>query len=50
MTRVGEGFTVHAEPKEFGTTGRRTFYIDDEGMVHHNCARAEATASSPEVQ
>ncbi len=50
MVKAGGGFTVNANPKEFGRTGRRTFYIDQDGVVHQNWGSEPATANSPEIQ
>jgi type IV pilus assembly protein PilA len=44
------GFVVQAEPKAFGSTGRRTFYLDENGTVHQNWGQAAATAESPDAQ
>ena len=44
------GFAVNANPKVFGNTGRRTFYSDENGVVHQNWGRDPATASSPEIR
>jgi type IV pilus assembly protein PilA len=50
MTPAASGYTVTAVPKTFGRTGRRTFYIDQDGIVHQNWGREPATESSPEAQ
>ena len=42
------GYTLNATPKTFGSTGRRTFYLDQDGVVHQNWGRDPATADSPE--
>lgn len=44
------GYQVHANPKTFGNTGRRTFYLDQNGIVHQNWNREPATESSPEIE
>ena len=44
------GFMVHANPQVFGKTGRRTFYLDENGVVHQNWGQEPATANSPEIQ
>ena len=31
-----DGYVVRAIPKVFGSTGRRTFYLDQDGVVHQN--------------
>ncbi|HYL74222.1 MAG TPA: DUF2950 family protein [Bryobacteraceae bacterium] len=49
LTLTPLGFAVNANPKEFGNTGRRTFYMDQNGVVHQNWGREAATANSPEL-
>jgi len=49
MTGTGGGYIVNAVPKEFGATGRRTFFLDQDGIVHQNWGREMATAGSPEI-
>jgi type IV pilus assembly protein PilA len=49
LTLTSAGFAVTANPKEFGNTGRRTFYMDQNGVVHQNWGREPATANSPEL-
>jgi prepilin-type N-terminal cleavage/methylation domain-containing protein len=49
LTLTSTGFAVSASPKEFGNTGRRTFYLDQSGVVHQNWGREPATANSPEL-
>src|SRR5205807_3390010 len=44
MIRTPAGFAVNANPKVFGSTGRRTFYSDENGVVHQNWGRDPATA------
>ena len=44
------GFTVNASPKVFGSNGRRTFYLDQNGVVHQNWGPDPATAQSPEFK
>ena len=44
------GFMVTAVPVSFGTTGRRTFYSDQSGIVHENWGQEPATAQSPELK
>ncbi|MBS1855117.1 MAG: hypothetical protein JST11_07115 [Acidobacteria bacterium] len=46
----GAAFEAWARPKELNVTGRRAFYIDDNGVVHQNWGREDATAESPEIQ
>jgi prepilin-type N-terminal cleavage/methylation domain-containing protein len=47
---TSSGYTVNATPKVFGTTGRRTFYLDQDGIVHQNWGEDAATADSPEFK
>jgi len=49
MVATTGGYTVNALPKEFGRTGRRTFFLDQDGVVHQNWGRDRATAASPEI-
>ncbi len=50
MTLRPEGFAVNANPASFGAAGGRTFYIDENGVVHYNWGSTPATAESPEIQ
>ena len=50
MSRTNTGFELHAAPKAFGTTRRRTFYLDQNGVVHQNWSETPATAESPEIK
>jgi type IV pilus assembly protein PilA len=43
------GYTVSAVPKTFGTTGRRTFFSDQTGIIHQNWGQEPATVTSPEA-
>ncbi len=49
LTSTAGGYTVSAVPKVFGTTGRRTFYLDQSGTIRNNWGQEPATATSPEV-
>jgi type IV pilus assembly protein PilA len=49
MTATPAGYTVSAVPKTFGTTGRRTFYLDQTGVIRQNWGQEPATATSPEA-
>jgi len=44
------GYTVHAEPTQFNTTGSRTFYSDQSLVIRNNFGPEPATASSPEIK
>jgi hypothetical protein len=48
--RTTEGFSINANPKVFGKNGRRTFYLDQDGIIHQNWGPEPATATSPEVK
>jgi len=50
LSVADSGYQVHANPKTFGSTGRRTFYLDQNGIVHQNWSREPATESSPEIE
>jgi type IV pilus assembly protein PilA len=43
------GYTVTAVPQVFGSTGRRTFYSDQTGVIRQNWGQEPATATSPET-
>ena len=44
------GYSVNANPKVFGGTGRRTFYLDQDGIVHQNWSQEPASTASPEFK
>jgi type II secretory pathway pseudopilin PulG len=50
LTATPAGFAVSARPRVFGSTGRRTFYLDQSGVVHQNWGQDAATANSPELK
>jgi type IV pilus assembly protein PilA len=50
LTSIAGGYTVVASPKVFGSTGRRTFYLDQDGIVHENWGPELASADSPEFK
>jgi type IV pilus assembly protein PilA len=50
LTSTAGGYVVNAVPKNFGSTGRRTFYLDQNGVVHHNWGPQPATDASPEAR
>lgn len=50
LTATASGYVLHADPKEFGASGRRTFYLDQDGIVHQNWGREPASAGSPEYE
>jgi prepilin-type N-terminal cleavage/methylation domain-containing protein len=50
LTKTPSGFEVNANPRVFGKDGRRTFYIDEDGVVHQNWGPEPATSHSPEIK
>ncbi|MGP0074971.1 MAG: prepilin-type N-terminal cleavage/methylation domain-containing protein [Bryobacteraceae bacterium] len=50
LTGTPSGYTLNANPKVFNTSGRRTFYSDQNMIVHQNWSAEAATASSPELK
>ena len=44
------GYAVSAVPKQFGSTGRRTFYTDQTGIVRQNWTSDPATEKSDELK
>lgn len=49
LTGTASGYTVSAVPKVFNSTGRRTFYLDQSGVVRQNWGQEPATITSPEA-
>ena len=49
MTTPG-GFAVTATPKVYGSTGRRSFYVEHSGVVRQNWGPEPATAASEELR
>jgi len=49
MIATTGGFAIHANPRVFGSTGRRTFYSDENGIIHQNWGQEPATADSSEI-
>jgi len=47
LTKTASGYTANANPK---VNGRRTFYIEQDGVVHQNWGAEPATANSPEIK
>jgi type IV pilus assembly protein PilA len=50
MTATPSGYTINANPKVFNTTGRRTFYTDQNQAYRQNWSAEPANASSPEIK
>lgn len=44
------GYALTAVPKSFGSTGRRTFYTDQSGVVRQNWTSEPATEKSDELK
>jgi len=50
MTATPSGYTLNANPKVYNTTGRRTFYTDQNMIYRQNWSAEPANASSPEIK
>jgi Protein of unknown function (DUF2950) len=50
LTAVPGGYTLVASPEVFGKTGRRTFFLDQDGIVHQNWGPELASVDSPEFK
>ena len=50
MSGNGSVFAVTAVPEAFGSSGRRTFYMDQNKTVHQNWSAEPANANSPEMK
>ena len=50
MTATPSGYTLNANPKVFNTSGRRTFFTDQNALIHQNWSAEAANASSPEFK
>ncbi len=50
VTGTGGGYAVAAVPKTFGSTGRRTFYADQTGIIRQNWTQDPATDKSDELK
>ena len=49
MAASPEGYSINANPEQFGSTGRRTFFSDQTGVVRENWGQEPATATSSEI-
>lgn len=47
VSQTATGYAVSAVPKTFGSTGKRTFYSDETGVVRQNWGQDPATVNSP---
>lgn len=50
VTATTGGYAVSAVPKTFGSTGRRTFYSDQTGIIRQNWTQDPATDKSDELK
>jgi type IV pilus assembly protein PilA len=50
LTPTPQGYGQTAVPKSFGSTGRRTFYTDQTGIVRQNWTNEPATDKSDELK
>ena len=50
LTGTPSGYTLNANPKVYNTSGRRTFYSDQNMIIHQNWSAEAANASSPEFK
>jgi hypothetical protein len=50
ITVSPQGYSIHAEPDAFGTSGRRTFFSDQTFVVHQNWTAEPADANSAEMK
>jgi len=50
MQATPSGYTLNANPKVYNTSGRRTFFSDQNMIIHQNWSAEPANASSPEFK
>jgi type IV pilus assembly protein PilA len=50
LTGTPQGYTVNANPKVFNTSGRRTFFTDQNMIYHQNWSAEPANSSSAELK
>jgi len=50
VTGTPTGYSVTAVPKAFNSTGRRTFYTDQSGIIRQNWSQEPATEKSDELK
>ena len=50
VSQIPSGYAVTGVPKTFNTTGRRTFYMDQSGVLRQNWSSDPATPNSPEAR
>jgi type IV pilus assembly protein PilA len=44
------GYAINANPQQFGSSGRRTFFSDQSMVIHENWGQEPATLNSPEIK
>jgi len=50
LTATPQGYTVNANPKVFNSSGRRTFFADQNMILHQNWSAEPANVASPELK
>ena len=50
LTATPGGYTINANPKVYNSTGRRTFFSDQNMTIRQNWGQEPATATSPELK
>lgn len=50
MAATPSGYTLNANPKAYNSSGRRTFFSDQNMIIHQNWSAEPANASSPEFK
>jgi type IV pilus assembly protein PilA len=50
VTQTPTGFAAVAVPKVYNNTGRRSFYLDQTGVIRESTTQEPPTANSPEVK
>ncbi len=50
LTATPSGYTINANPKVYNSTGRRTFFSDQNMTIHQNWSQEPATINSPEMK
>ena len=50
MAATPGGYTLNANPKTYNSSGRRTFFTDQNMIIHQNWSAEPANASSPEFR
>jgi len=50
LTSTPTGYTINANPKVYNSTGRRTFFSDQNMTIRQNWGQEPATLTSPELK